>query len=67
MPRERKHSDWHLSVLKGLKDGKMVSNSMDTYINLRFDGYIQVDGDGEPYLKAAGYEAIKTGICLMTP
>lgn len=49
-------SSWHLEVLKGLRQGKVISNSMDTYINLRFDGYVQVDGDGEIYLTRKGYE-----------
>lgn len=43
----------------------MVSNSMDTYINLRFYGYVQVDGDGEVYLTAAGRKAIENNVCLM--
>lgn len=62
-----KHSDWHLEVLQGLKKDKMVSKSIDTYINLRFYGYVQVDGDGEVYLTQKGYAAVAKGVCLMGP
>jgi hypothetical protein len=61
--RRRKHSDWHLKVLKALPN--IISNSMDTYINLRFAGYVQWDDDGEVYVTTEGYECIETGVCLM--
>lgn len=62
-----KHSPWHLEVLQGLKQNKVISSSMDTYINLRFYGYVQVDGDGEIYLTQKGYDAVDRGVCLMGP
>jgi hypothetical protein len=65
MAQKRKHSEWHLKVLKALP--RILSNSMDTYFNLRSAGYVYWGGDGEVEITSEGRKCVRTGVCLMPP